>query len=85
MTIAVNLDFTTDRRFEDVEGLTFHTDNSAKAYPALTQWTKYQEEGRGSEELVNIDTDRIHVRECYVFEDVLHVSAETVMSPFPTL
>lgn len=78
MTIKINLDFRQDSTFEDVTGLTFHTDASAKQYPALTQWTKYQEEGRGSEELVNIDTDRIKVREVYVIDGVLYASCETL-------
>lgn len=83
MTIKVTLDFRTDRTFEDVEALTFHTDSSAKQYDAVTQWTKYQEEGRGSEERVNIDTDRIKVREVYLFNGVLCIAAETKGAEFP--
>lgn len=65
------------RTFENVEGLTMHNDWSAKQFPAVAEWTKDQEEGRGSEQLVNIDPDRIKINDVTVIRGELCVFAKT--------
>ena len=55
MTISVSIQNSHDHTFNCVEALTFHSGaNNVTGLP-VAEWTHYQEEGRGSEQLVNVD------------------------------
>jgi hypothetical protein len=77
MTIVLSLDHgRLSRSFVDVEALTMHPAGGG-ARGAFEQWTKYQEEGRGSEELVNVNPELVAVTEIAVIDGALHVFGRT--------
>jgi hypothetical protein len=79
MTVFVSLNFgRIEKTFSDVEGVTFHGDASAQQYEAVTEWEKFQEEGRGSELLVNVDPTRVKVKEVAIIRGDLHVFGGTL-------
>jgi hypothetical protein len=55
MTISVSIQNSHDHTFNCVEALTFHSGAANITGLPVAEWTHYQEEGHGSEQLVNVD------------------------------
>lgn len=81
MTVKVHRLNGDTQTFESIESLTLHDgrfDQSAAVRPTITQWTRYQEEGRGSHEHVNIDPARARVTDVDIMDGELHVYVRDV-------
>jgi hypothetical protein len=80
VTLEISLDYGHIERQYDAEGFTFHpvmaSDWTSDAGVKL--WTKYQEEGRGSEELVNIDLARIKIDDITIIDGRLCLFGKTL-------
>lgn len=61
MTAVVAILSQKTQRFEEVEGFSFYSGRDNNTGLAVARWTKYQEEGRGSEDFVNLDPTLITV------------------------
>lgn len=74
MTIVISLNHSRlEQRFEDVEGLTMHPEKEP-----FQRWTKYQEEGLGFEELVNVNPTLVTISDVTIIHGALWVFGKTV-------
>ena len=67
-----------DHTFNGVEAVTFHSGPANQSGVAVSEWTHYQEEGRGSEQLVNVDLTLVSLDSIAYIYDELNVFVRAI-------
>ena len=78
MTIRVSIFMQGDHTFNGVEAVTFHSGKANVSGKAVAEWTHYQEEGFGSEQLVNVDLTLVTLESVAYIHDELNVFVKAV-------
>ncbi len=78
MTLSVSIFGSHAHTFNGVEAFTFHSGPANKTGEAVAEWTHYQEEGHGSEQLVNIDLALLSLDSIAYIDGILYAFVKKI-------